>query len=154
MNLQRLSHRICAIPLFSALGSAIDGAGVTRIASWDDWAGPEAPLVEQLGLRQQALHDSVVPAAAKEQWDRALHIVVAVCARLVPYDEVADAWHGPNMAVWSAAWTFALEEAILSSNLLVPAELSAQIFWYECGHWPCALVSESRGGSRDGYIIL
>ncbi len=154
MNLERLSNRICAIPLFSALGSAIDESGIRRIASWDDWGGPEDPLAEQIGLRQQDLHDSVVPAAEADQWERALQIVVTACSQLVPYDEDADAWHGPNMAVWSAAWTFALEEAFVSANVLVPSELSAQLFWYVRGHWPCALVSELSGDTPEGYFVL
>ena len=154
MNLDRLARKINTIQLFSKLGSAIDDCAIARITSWEDWTGPEDLLVEQIALRQQALHDLVVPIEATDQWNQALRLVATACSTLVPYHEGADAWYAPNIAAWSLAWTFSLEEAHLASDVAVPAELDAQLFWYERGHWPCALVSKLSGETPAGYIVF
>jgi hypothetical protein len=154
MDLKRLVHRVRAIHLFSALGAEIKGSSIPRIRSWSDWAGPQDPLVEKIGLIAQSLHDAVIPASEDENWSRALRVVVQIGAEFVPYVESEDSWHAPSSAVWSAAWTYALEEVYRSFNISVPLEVVAQQYWYERGHWPCALVSDSSMCSEQGYVVF
>ncbi len=155
MNIERLTTRIRESSLFSSLGTQIDDPLIVQIASWEEWPGPEEPRVEAIGTRQQSLHDDVVlNADEEEEWNRALRLVVEIAANVVPYKEGEDAWYAPNIAVWSAAWTFALEELCLSHSSPVPAEISAQLYWYERGHWPCALVTDSKAGGFRDYVVF
>ena len=153
MNLQRLVERVRQVPLFSALGAEIVGFTGGRIHSWEEWQGPEEPLVENIGTRLQFLHDSLVAKSEEEKWNQALLLVVKLASQNVPYVESEDVWYGPNAAAWSAAWAFSLEEAYLSRNLPLPAELRAQLQWYEKGHWPCALLNLSRTENIEDYVI-
>lgn len=154
MNLQRLVERVRQVPLFSALGADIAGFTGSRIRSWNEWPGPEEPLVETIGTRLQCLHDTLVAKKSEEEeWNRALRLVLEMAAQNVPYDDSEDAWYGPNTAAWSAAWAFALEEVYLSRNLLPPGELRVQLQWFERGHWPCALVQPSRTENIEDYVI-
>jgi hypothetical protein len=153
MNLERLANRIRAIKLFSSLGVDIDDAVVVRIRSWNEWVGPEDPLGLQIGMRQQTLHDAIVVKSDEQLWNQALRIAVGISAKSVPYAEGEDSWHAPNIAAWSAAWTFSLEEAYFSRSISVPAEVVAQLYWYERGHWPCAVAVESSGERIQDYVV-
>ena len=82
-----------------------------------------------------------------------LDALVRQIAPLVPFDDTEDAWHPPNMATWHAAWAFALEAEYSTKNLKLPEAIGAQVFWFELGHWPCSLTSQSGLNSKNGYII-
>lgn len=153
MNLDRLSIRVRGVGLFSALGEKIQDSSVIRLRSWEEWPGPEEPRVEAIGTHMQFLHDQIISADAEPEWNRALRITVDFAAALVPYVEEQDAWYAPNIAVWSAAWIFALEEAHVARNLPLPAEVRAQLYWYQIGHWPSSLVSLSRYESIEDYVV-
>jgi hypothetical protein len=153
LNLHRLSARAHSIRLFFALGSKIDDARVRRIHAWHEWPGPEDPLVMEMGDQQQALHDAKEAELDQEQWNEALRVVVSVANELVPYEEDQDAWYAPNTAVWCAAWTLALEEAHVAKNVPIPLALSAQLHWYEQGHWPCGLTALGSESSALGYVV-
>lgn len=101
----------------------------------------------------QSFHDAIVPAHTEPEWNRAVRLTVDSAAPLVPYVEGQDAWYGPNAAVWSAAWIFALEETYISQGIPLPTEVGAQLHWYERGHWPCALVSASSCDNADDYVV-
>ncbi|HDT5889378.1 TPA: hypothetical protein QHA87_004912 [Aeromonas dhakensis] len=153
MNIERLIDRAGKIQFFSALGAEIDDASIVRIGEWDEWPGPEDPRVEEIGLMQQSLYERVAHATEEAKWSRALRLMVEAAAKAVPYIEGEDASYGPNIAVWSAAWTFALEELYSSHDAPVPAEVRAQLYWYERGHWPCALIELSSTGSPKDYVV-
>ena len=154
MNLTRLSERVRNANLFSSLGAEIDDPSVSRILSWEEWPSPEEPLVEAIHYRMQSLHDAIVPGGVGDTiWNQALNLTVKSSITLVPYAEGRDAWYAPNIAVWSAAWTFALEEAHIASAVSLPSELLAQLYWYERGHWPCALTSASGGENVQDYVV-
>ena len=109
--------------------------------------------MEGIGTHLQDLYDEVVLGSEDEPWSQALRLVVDTAAPVVPYKDDEDAWYGPNVAVWSAAWAFALEELYLARCLPIPPELSAQLYWYERGHWPCALVMDSQFENTQDYIV-
>jgi len=153
MNIERLKDRLAAVPLFSALGSALDESGLTRIHSWNEWPGALDPGVMDISFYSQSLHDAVVDAVSEQEWDDALQLGVSIAARYVPFDQKQDSWHAPTMAAWSAAWCFALEEAHIANDLPIPAPIKAQLYWFERGRWPCALVSPTRMDEVTDYVV-
>ena len=153
MNADRLLARVGAIRLFSSLGGHVDDSSVSRILSWEEWPGPEEPRVESIVLTQQALHDKVVHPADEQHWSTALDAVAKAISASIPYDATEDAYHAPTMSVWFAAWTFSLEEAFTFSNLAIPRLLTAQIYWYERGHWPCALIDLEKMDEIGDYLV-
>jgi hypothetical protein len=153
MNLDRLSSRVKEVNLFSALGVELSEPPIIRIRSWDDWPGPKDSRVETIHTHMQSLHDAIVFRDTEPQWNRALRLTVDIARYLVPFDESQDAWYGPNIAVWSAAWVFALEEVHTAKSIPLPSEMRAQLYWYERGHWPCALVSLSRRENIEDYVV-
>lgn len=154
VNFHQLESRIKNIPLFKSVGLPPPGAGNPRISQWDEWAGPEDPGCEAIALRQQDLHDALLPPEAEQDWLAALQLVVDHAATLIPYDPDEDAWHPPTTAAWGAAWTFALEQLCLSQEVSLPDDLKAQLEWYERGHWPCSLIDGSTGTNLEDYVIF
>ncbi|HEY5994246.1 MAG TPA: hypothetical protein VIU46_06540 [Gallionellaceae bacterium] len=153
MNLTRLSKRVRETNLFSSLGAELDDPSISRILSWEEWAGPEEPLVQVIHSHMQSLHDALVPEGSEQLWNEALHLTVEALSSLVPYIEDQDAWYAPNIAVWSAAWIFALEEAHIASEIPLPNDVCSQLYWFERGHWPCALVSLSSRDNIQDYVV-
>jgi hypothetical protein len=153
MDLQRLKNKALQLRLFSALGAEIDDPSVARIRSWDEWLGPEDPLVEGMAKHLQRLHDDLPRLPDEGEWNRALRLVVDVVAKHVPYIEDEDAWYGPNTAAWCAAWALALEEAYIYQHQSLPAELRAQLHWFEQGHWPCALANSTGKEAVSDYVV-
>lgn len=153
MNNLRLCARISEANLFSSLGAKIDDFNVSRISSWEDWLGPEEPLVQELASHLQFLQEGVLLSIGEPEWNQALQLALEMATKLVPYIPGEDAWYGPNTAAWIAAWVFVLEEAYISCDVPLPAEVNAQLYWYRRGHWPCALVIESQFQSIEDYVV-
>lgn len=154
MNIDRLKKRVSSIEMFATLGQPTNDGSITRIMSWDDWDGPEDSNIEKIALTQQELHDNLISSDEEKEWSDALDLIAESLSGLVPYDPEEDAYYAPNMAVWFAAWTFALEEAYLSKNLAVPRFILAQIYWYEKGRWPCALLDSNNIEESNDYVIF
>src|SRR5690242_15421316 len=98
MNIERLQARISAVPLFSALGAAINDSSISRIWSWDEWPGPEDPRVEDIGTRMQRMYDELANLDEKQEWNRTIDLIVKSAAPFVPYIDGQDAWYAPNTA--------------------------------------------------------
>jgi len=150
MNIERLRARLSRVALLSALGATINDLSVSRILSWEEWPGPEDPRVEDINTRMQSMYDGLASMDEKV-WTMAIDIATNIAAQSVPYIHDEDAWYGPNAAVWMAAWAFALEELYTCHCLPIPADVCAQLFWYERGHWPCALVGH--GDKVEDYVV-
>ena len=136
------------VPWFGNIGHPVPGdAGVERIFAWEEWPGPEEPTIAELSLRHQALFDSITEAAGEEAspllelWRRIHAVVFRTASPRVPFDPEQDAWHGPTMAVWQAAWTAGLIGLCLHTGRAIPTELQQQWSWYARGHWPSGYVS-------------
>jgi hypothetical protein len=114
---------------------------VKQIRAWDEWAGPDDEAVGELHSRQQSLYDEIMKldqsGAGRALWDRIHAIVQRVAAASVPYDAKEDAWYGPNVAVWQAAWTAGLVGLYLYFRRPLPQDLTEQWQWFLKGHWPC-----------------
>jgi hypothetical protein len=137
-----------AVPWFSNIGRPTPpGAGVERMAAWEDWPGPEEPAIGVLSFRHQELYDCMMSEAGERRTDLAElweAIQVAVFRRAsprIPYDPDQDAWHGPTAAVWQAAWTAGLIGLCLRTERPIPAELQEQWAWYVRGHWPSGYIA-------------
>ena len=143
--------QLAAVPWFSNIGRPTPpDAGVKRIFAWEEWPGPEKdPAITELHLQHQALFDAIMVdageqrAARAELWDRIHAAVFRAAASRVPYDPKQDAWHGPTMAVWQAAWTAGLVGLCLQSGRPVPPEIQEQWLWFARGHWPSGYDSFS-----------
>jgi hypothetical protein len=153
-SLHKLKSRIVGTPLFSSVGFPILNASNPRISQWDAWSGPEDPRALAIAMRQQELHDIVVSPEKEQEWDASLELVVDHVRTLIPYDADEDAWYAPTTAAWSAAWIFSLEQFHDTSRIQLPADISAQLVWYERGHWPCALVDGASGANMEDYVIF
>ena len=153
-NLHKLKSRIVGTPLFSNVGLPTPNTGNPRIFQWDAWLGPEDPGSFAIALRQQELHDGLVLPEAEQEWHASLKLVLDHVTTLIPYDPDADAWCAPTTAAWGAAWTFSLERLHDASGIQLPADISAQLVWYERGHWPCALVGGASGSNLEDYVIF
>jgi hypothetical protein len=123
------------------------------IGDWEDWLGPEDPMVMPLGSWQQELYDGLLASAGdkatelKELWDEVLDKVLQTASKSVPYDASQDAWHAPTTAVWSAAWTAALVVSFLFLSRPLPVDLITQWRWYVKGRWPCAYAARTEEGA-------
>ncbi len=153
MNLDRLLRRVNELSLFGRIGSRPDDAEQS-IASWDEWPGPEDLSVSEIHNHQQELLDANLPRELSTTWSSALSSIVELSSKIIPYDKSGDIWNGPNMAAWHAAWTFSLEELLISQGVSLPPELIAQIYWFERGHWPMAWIETRSMAERNGYLIF
>ncbi|MFC5430779.1 hypothetical protein ACFPTO_18535 [Paraburkholderia denitrificans] len=153
-KLQRLKSRIVRTPLFSNIGVPMLNASNPRIVQWDAWLGPEDPASLAIAIRQQELHDVLVPPEEEQEWVASLRFVIDHVATLIPYDPDEDVWHAPTAAAWSAAWTFSLEHLHAACGVPLPADTAAQLVWFERGHWPCALVDGASGANLKDYVIF
>jgi hypothetical protein len=144
---------------FARIGAPTD-EGVPRLATWDDWPGPESPLVERIHLEQQELYDAIVissaggGAALEGVFDRIRQRVLALAGTTVPYEPNEDAWHPPTSAVWHAAWTAGLMALCISTGRTPPRALASQWEWFTRGHWPAAYSSDPPDGSAAAFVVL
>jgi hypothetical protein len=156
---EKFYQSLKTIPWLGNLGKPHPRDGeVYRIHDWSLWLGPEDPAVALMNayalfweaqLKEQAGQEAVI----SETWGE-IEVVVSDLARPnVPYEEDQDAWYGPNMAVWSAAWFAALVGCWMKTfGSLEPIEafstfqkssryqwrLDVIWSWYAVGHWPCS----------------
>lgn len=130
------------IPWFAKLGDPLPaGSDHKQIQGWDDWPGPEEESVEEIGYWQQLLREDLMDhpesTSLSGLWDRIEEVVLRVAVRNVPYDPEEDAWHGPNAAVWHAAFTAGLMGLCVFLRQEPPSELDQLWRWFVAGHWPC-----------------
>ena len=140
---------------FSRVGEPI-AAALPRLASWDEWAGPEDPRVQAIHERQQALHDQIVGVdpAAETLFLGIRDQVVQWAGSCVEYDPESDAWDPKSLAVWHAGWTAALVACYENRNTEIPRELEEQWYWFREGHWPAAFVSDPPEAADCRCVIL
>jgi hypothetical protein len=153
VDLEQLQRRVRAAGLFRAIGTAANGAGA-RICTWKEWAGPEDDSVVDVAQRISEMRGDTFPEGARAAWEEAESWVVGYAAELVPYIEGEDAWYGPNSAVWWAATVYCLENAHNVSGDPLPAEIAAQIYWFDLGHWPCGVLPGQPLERPESYVVL
>ena len=127
--------------------------------AWDDWPGPQSPLVELIHTQHQDLYDELLARsgngpALEAVFDRIRDRVLALAGARVPYDPAEDAWHPPSAAVWHAAWTAGLMALCISEGRTRPPELASQWMWFTRGHWPAAYAREALLGSTAEFVVL
>jgi hypothetical protein len=144
------------VPWFANVGKPIPlTRGVKQIHSWEEWPGPED--TDEIHLDQQALYDEIMENAKENQpslellWNRIHDTVERVARKTVPYDPNKDAWHGPTLAVWHAAWTAGLIGLCLQLNRPISPELQEQWRWFLQGHWPFFSQSDS---SKENLVVF
>jgi hypothetical protein len=72
----------------------------------------------------------------------------------VPFDPAQDAWHGPTLCVWQAAYAAGLIMCVLGSGWPVPEDLAEEWNWYLAGHWPAGLAGYPGGGPSRNRLTF
>jgi hypothetical protein len=142
--IKRFMQDIAVVPWFRDVGQPLPSdTKAQQLRCWEDWPGPEDAAVFELSKRQQALYDELLANAPPRRaelenlWGRISRVVIPLASAAVPYDASRDAWHGPNAAVWQAAWTTGLVAWCVLLGRQIPAELEEQWHWFMLGRWPC-----------------
>jgi hypothetical protein len=132
-----------SIPWFSNIGKSLPAdTAAKQLRRWEDWPGPEEPTISELHERQQVLYEDMMAESEGrrkellELWDRVHKTALTFASLAVPYDPDQDAWHGPTMAVWQAAWTAGLIAWCIYLRRPIPKDLQEQWKWFVLGHWP------------------
>ena len=120
--------------------------------TWEEWLGPEDELVSLLNDDLTKFCDVVVND--KQSWDKVIEDTVNYLKKFTPYDDGEDCYFSPNSAVWQAAYVWQLVELYDSKELSIPPQLSAQLYWFKKGNWPCSYTRNSNGEEIEDYIIL
>jgi hypothetical protein len=125
---------------------------VVRIHTWEEWPGPERGYGDWFGRWQAVVREQVEasePARRAELdklWQSIERTVVSRAAAKVPmYDPEQDAWYGPTVCVWYAAYTACLVGWHILLNRRLPERLAAEWEWYVDGRWPCDYAEEPPG---------
>jgi len=150
---------LAQIPWFSELGKPTHCDDlVVRIREWSGWPGPEAN--EVFAQRIQSWYDSLTASASLRKsemevlWERVHQIVFEHARATVPFDPSEDAWHGPTIAVWLAAFIAGIIACSLLLGQVIPDEALAQWRWYTAGHWPCGYACEPEEGECGVLMVL
>jgi len=147
------------VPWFAHLFEPTDESGINTLPDWDAWPGPTDPRVEEIHFRQQEAHDALLaaserPEELKAHFDQVHARVIELTRSKVPFDEKADSWHAPTMAVWHAAWTAGLMALYEYCRRAPDPEIEAQWRWFVQGRWPaCAVTIDTTGALRD-FIVM
>jgi hypothetical protein len=159
-RLSQFLGELPTIPWFSRIGQPIaEESNVKRMASRDDWPGPEDANVYEVHERLQTLYDAILSEVGEDQgeltdiWNKVHGIVFRDGSTMVAYDPSGDPWHGPNAAVWQAAWTAGLVAWCLFLRREMPLELQDQWNWFKRGHWPAGYTIVW-GDNRLGPLLI
>ena len=156
-SLDAFKGSLADIPWLKNLGrpSPQDGR-VYRIYDWRAWMGPEDPAVVLQNEYYMTWKDHLDEEAGEDctaLWREIYDQVFDLARDAVPFDPEQDAYHGPNMAVWSCCWFAALTGCWLNlfGGLTQPLRRDAYQTslcyqwridliwgWYAAGHWPCS----------------
>jgi hypothetical protein len=145
---------------FVAIGQSIDEEGVVRLASFDEWPGPEDPRVETFIGKQQSLKDELEASFGTRRdelatlWNGIHQRVFEVAGPVVGYDAAQDAWHGPTTATWHAAWTAGLVAWCQALEHPIPDWLAQQWAWFKRGRWPAGFAALDSDGNGRGCLVL
>lgn len=152
---------LAQIPWFARLSEPCSrDHQVVRIREWDEGPGPESPQGEDVGTRTQAWRDAVIEDAGhlkpeiEALWERIQQAVFERACDAVPFDSKEDAWHGPTMAVWHAAWVAGVIGCSLLLGREIPLEVMDQWSWFVEGHWPCGYAYEPLEGEPVVLLVL
>ena len=155
-------HMLETVPRFRNLGKPhpFDNA-VVRIHSWEEWPGPERGFGYWFGRWQSVVREKIEewehvrPAELGALWKRIERFVVERAAANVPlYDPEQDAWYGPTMCVWGAAFTSCLVGWHIRLNRCLPERLACEWEWYVSGHWPCDYAEEPPGYLDESVVDI
>jgi hypothetical protein len=154
-SLDEFESALGAVAWFANLGQPSPwDVDCTRIHAWDQWPGPENGPAEALALMTQDMYDRIFAAspiaadALQALFDRLSAAVTSRAQTAVPFEPDQDAWHGPTLCVWVAAYVAGLIGCVLASGWPVPDDLVELWNWFEAGHWPASFAPQP-GDGRD-----
>lgn len=156
-TLAEFERSLGAIRWFCRVG-LMDDDSADRLASWEDWAGPEAHSVQQLFDPLSELIDPTMnladSTALQAIFDRVRSYVMDVASACVPYDPNEDAWHAPTTAVWHAGSLAGLMAMYVALGREAPPNVPVQWSWFCRGHWPAALAAPHPHSHSDRLVVL
>jgi hypothetical protein len=138
---------------FTRLGQPhVRDAEVVRIHDWSGWPGPEGPWGDWFG-RWPAFVRECIEADGRNRskelestWQQIGGLVAEQAAANVPlYDPNQDAWYGPTLCVWDAAYIASLVGWHILMSQPIGWVISERWRWLAAGHWPCAFAEEPEG---------
>jgi hypothetical protein len=143
------------LPWFARIGQPSDRDDTcVRLAGWNDWSPTDD--YDQFTEHQQGWVDAIGLFArtfdrpdVTDLFERTRGQVVDAARRHVPYDDEADGYHPPSVAVWNAAYTAATVACFLELGWRVPVDLEQRWAWFAAGYWPC-----DRDGDRPPYRLV
>ncbi|MBY0546887.1 MAG: hypothetical protein K2W95_06320 [Candidatus Obscuribacterales bacterium] len=129
---------------------------VKRIASWDDWVGPESEGCDRLndiiGIWQEQVIQ-ILGERAEKALGHANKIesrVYDTVKKAVPHKSDDDIWFAPNAAVALSAYSAKLVALYVIAGAPLPDMLADLWQWFAEGHWPCSCAF----GSDDDDILV
>lgn len=134
---------------------------VKRILDWDEWNGPESELNSEFSEWLNNCKENLLEKFPDEKemlesiWESTEKLVFTQAIECHPlYDSDEDAWHGPTLCVWAAAFTFCLISWHFYLGLELPDRLADEMYWYSSGHWPCDYAQEPVYDMTKGELHL
>lgn len=142
------------LPWFQKIGQSL-GSNIVTISSWDEWLGFSDLAFEISCRHEQLLKNLNLSLEEKMEWKILFYSIIDNVKAYVPYKEDEDLRHpyAPNVAVWHAAWVFGLIELYRLKKKEIPQELVIQEYWFNVGHWPCAVQNLDSFEMQNGYIV-
>ncbi len=156
-QLAQFLHELRQVRWFSNIGKTVGSSSIEQIHSWKEWRGPEDSGLVEISCRQQELLDELESSASQTVpkvgpiWEHIRAEVFRASRETIPYDNERDTWHGPNAAVWHAAWTAGLIGLCHFLERPAPPDLNDQWSWFLKGQWPCGWVAEFPNGKLLVY---
>lgn len=149
-----LLRKIEKLSWFQKIGQPL-GSNIVTISSWDEWLSFSDLAFEISCRHEQLLKNLNLSLEEKMEWKILFYSIIDNVKAYVPYKEDEDLRHpyAPNVAVWHAAWVFGLIELHRLKRKEIPQELVIQEYWFNIGHWPCAVQSLDSFEIQNGYIV-
>jgi hypothetical protein len=162
MSAAQFRGLLARVPWFARLGEPHPrDDSVERIASWDQWGGPESGGAEPIGGEQSAWRDGLIettPARSRARLERLWDEVTAEGFRAIDAvfreDLDGDPWHGPTNAAGHAAWLAATIACYRDRDRPIPGNALRQWAWFARGHWPCQYSEDDELRYDDGRPVI
>jgi hypothetical protein len=145
---------------FASVGEPLSpDLGLTQLASWNDWPGPECPEVIELFLRDADLKAALLASDSsrieelQHAFDVAHDTVLSAAANHVDFGPDKDAWHAPSTAVWQAAWVAGLVAMHLVLGRELPRDLAREWELFRAGHWPAGYADPVSEGKHRRILV-
>lgn len=143
------------------VGLPLAGTKVKRLASYEEWKGPEDPAnepivtmphgwIEDAKVACRALGVTTPVTLGESVYSR----VYDLAAKVAPA-EPNEEWSSPrNAALGGAAHCASAAAMWLSLGWSLPSDLQTLLAWFGDGRWPCGLARAPRGDAATPLMVF